>query len=141
MEISVIDAITMHSGSRGVVNFKVSPTTCLCKVMTVEAVGLPKVTTNVPLTSVAFSSEWKHLLNLQLADPNFSTPGNINLILGANVFSHVIHYGRRFGLPGSPLRSRQLLERSNNLVCTQIKLRLNQLCMVKLDIDRLGFNT
>ena len=44
----------------------------------------------------------KHLLKLQLADPNFSTPGNIDLILGANVFSHAVCYGQRYRLPGSP---------------------------------------
>ena len=92
----------MHSGSHVVVNFKVSPITCRGKVMAVEGVVLSKVTTNVPLTSVSFNNNWKHFSNLQLADFDFSTPRNINLILGANVFSLAICYAWRFRPPGSP---------------------------------------
>ena len=101
-QISGISGITTHSGSRRVVNFKVSPTTRRHKVMAVEAVILPEVTTNVPSTSVPFNNNWKHLSNLQLADPNFSTLGNIDLILGGNVFSCAVLYGRRLGPPGLP---------------------------------------
>ena len=80
-----ISGITGHSGSRGTVNFKVSPRSCRAEVMAVEALFLPKVTTNVPSTSVSFYNNWKHFSNIQLADPDFGTPGNINLIPGANV--------------------------------------------------------
>ena len=101
-QISGIDGITVHSSSRRVVNFKMSPTTHRGKVMAVEAVVLPKVTTNLPSTSVLFDNNWKHLSNLQLADPDFGTSGNIGLILGANVFSRAVLYGQQFGPPGSP---------------------------------------
>ena len=70
--------------------------------MAVDAVVLPKVTTVVPSTSVPFNNLWKHLLNFQLADPDFSTPKNIDLILGVDVFSHVVRYDQRFKPPGSP---------------------------------------
>ena len=63
---------------------------------------LSKVTTEIPSTSVTFDTKFKHLIKLQLADPNFGTPGNFNLILGANVFSHPVRYGQRSGPPGSP---------------------------------------
>ena len=69
--------------------------------MAVEAVVLPKVTTDVPSTFVPFNNNLKHLSNIQLADPDFSTPGNIDFILGADVFSRVLHYGQQFGPPGS----------------------------------------
>ena len=65
--------------------------------MAVEAVVLPKVSTDVPSTSVPFSDRWKYLLNLQLAYPYYGTPRNINLILGANVFSCAVHHSGRFG--------------------------------------------
>ena len=60
--------------------------------MAVEVVVLPEVTTDVPSTSVPFNNYWKHLPNLQLADPDFSTTGHINLILGATVFSCALSY-------------------------------------------------
>ena len=71
-------------------------------VMSMEAVVLPKGTTNVPSTSVPFNNNWKHLSNVQLADPDFGTPANIDLILDADVFNHVLRYGWQFGPPGSP---------------------------------------
>ena len=61
--------------------------------MALEAVVLPKLTTNVPSTSMPFGNNWKHLSNLQLADADFSTPENIDLILGANVFSQAVLHG------------------------------------------------
>ena len=77
-QISGIGSITTHIGSRGVVNFKVSPATRCGKVMAVEAVVLLKVTTNVPSTSVPFDNNWKHLSNLHsLADPDFGTTGTL----------------------------------------------------------------
>ena len=65
-----------------------------------EVVVLPKITADVPSTSVTLNNNWKHLSNLQLADPNLGTPRNIDLILGGDVFSRVVHYGRWFGSPG-----------------------------------------
>ena len=62
------------------------------KVKVVEAVILPEVTTEVPLTSMPFNNCWKHLSNLQLADPDFGTLGNIDFILGAKVFSCALSY-------------------------------------------------
>ena len=79
-----------------------SPTTHCGKVMAVEAVVLPKVTANPPSTSVPFENNWKHLSNIQLADPDLDTAENINLILGANVFSRALLCGWRFGPPESP---------------------------------------
>ena len=57
-QISNIGGITRHSGSRGVVTFKVSATTRHGKLMAVEAVALPRVTINVPFTSVPFDNNW-----------------------------------------------------------------------------------
>ena len=67
----------MHSGSCGVVNFKVSLTIHCGKFIAVETVILP----NVPSTSVPLKTNWKHLLNIQLGDPDLGTPGSIDLIL------------------------------------------------------------
>ena len=38
-----------------------------------------------------------------LADPEFGTPGRIDLLLGVDVFVSVLRDGRRTGPPGSPV--------------------------------------
>ena len=101
MQISGIGGTAAPILSCGVVNFKVSPSHHEGKDIVIEAVVLPKVTTEILSTSVAFDTKWKHLLKLQLADPDFSTPGNVYLILGADVFSHAVRYGQWYGPPGS----------------------------------------
>ena len=63
---------------------------------------IPTVTTNVSYTSVPLNNNWKHISNFQLADPDFGTPRNIDLIPGANVFGLAICYGWRLEPPESP---------------------------------------
>ena len=58
LQISSIGGLTTHSGSHEVVNFKVFPTTRHGKVIAMEAVVIPKISTDVP-----FKHNWKHLLN------------------------------------------------------------------------------
>ena len=70
--------------------------------MAVEAVVLPKVTTNLPPSPVLLSRKWKHLSNIRLVDPDFGTPRNVDLLLGADVFSRSMLHGRRLGPSGSP---------------------------------------
>ena len=41
-------------------------------------------------------------MNISLADPDFSTSGNVDLLLGANVFSRVVLHGRQFSPSGTP---------------------------------------
>lgn len=46
---------------------------------------------------------WKHLAGIRLADPEFGTPGRIDLLLGIETFVEVIGQGQRSGAPGSPV--------------------------------------
>ena len=66
-----------------------------------EAVVLPKVTSNLHLHPLPFD-RWCHISDLQLADPDFGSPGSVDILLGIDVFSSVVLHGRRFGPPGSP---------------------------------------
>ncbi len=68
----------------------------------VEAVILPKVTSNLPLQPVPFDQSWQHLSGIQLADPDFGTLGAIDLILGIDVFNEALRHGRRSGPRGTP---------------------------------------
>lgn len=49
---------------------------------------------------------WPHLQGLDLTDPDFSSSGQINLILGAEVYSVILGEGLRKGGPGSPIAQR-----------------------------------
>ena len=40
-------------------------------------------------------------MGLSLADSDFGTPGAVDLLLGANIFSHVMLHGWQFGPSGS----------------------------------------
>ena len=68
----------------------------------VEAVVLPRITTDLPTSPISFNKRWKHLSGLRLADPEFGIPGHIDVLLGIDVFSHVILHGQRNGPPGFP---------------------------------------
>ena len=76
------------------------------KTIAVEMVVLPQVSTNLPFCLVLFNRKWKHLLNIWLADPDFGTPGIVDLTLRADVFSRTMFHDRRFGTPGSPSASK-----------------------------------
>ena len=65
----------------------------------VEAFVLPKVMGELPVYPVPFHQEWGHLSGIRLADPDFGCPGNVDVLLGADVFSSVILHGRRCGPP------------------------------------------
>lgn len=60
--------------------------------------------------AVPFNVTWSHLSNIQLADPGFGHPGEINLLLGVEVFVEVMLHGRRSGVPGSALLLKRNLD-------------------------------
>ena len=102
VKISGIGATSNQPSSRGVTNFSIARPDDKGKIVPVEALILSKITSNLPLHPVSLDSKWKHLDGLQLADPEFGTPGNVDLLLGADTFSRVVLHGRRFGPSGSP---------------------------------------
>ena len=63
---------------------------------------LRKVTSDLLSSPTPFNDKWKHLSGLELADPDFGTPGASNLLLGTEVFGQVVLHNRRFELRGSP---------------------------------------
>ena len=90
----LVDCHTSHQSTQ-------SPTFWICPVQSphekvnVTAVVVPKVTCDLPRYHIPFDSSWSHLSNLELADPEFGTPGPIDLLLGVDVFVEVLlHYQR-----------------------------------------------
>ena len=68
----------------------------------VEAVVLPKITAPLPAFLVPFNHRWKHLTGLHLAYRDFGTPGPVDILLGADVFSHILLYSQRSGPSRTP---------------------------------------
>ena len=72
----------------------------------VEAAVLRKIATKLPTSPVSFDRNWRHLSGLRLIDPEFGVPGNIDVLLGVDMFSRVVRQGRRQGPPGTPVAIR-----------------------------------
>ena len=69
----------------------------------VTAVIVSRVTSDLPLQPIPLNQTWSYLAGLQLADPNFGSPGKIDLLLGVEIFADAVLHGRRWGDPGSPV--------------------------------------
>ena len=52
----------------------------------VEALVLPKISLELPMQQLQFDPKWNHLKGLTLADPNFGTPGRVDILTGADVY-------------------------------------------------------
>ena len=102
MKISGIRRATTKSPSQGMVDFKITSLGSEGKTIDVEALVMPKIRSVLPSHPVSFSRKWKHLMDISLADPDFGTPGNIDLLLGADVFSCTVIHGWRFSRSGTP---------------------------------------
>lgn len=58
----------------------------------VNAAILTRITRNLPTDAVGVS-DWKHLANLKLADPDFHVPGPISILLGAEIIGLLMEKG------------------------------------------------
>ena len=62
-----------------------------------DALVLPKVTTDMPANPVDSISQWKHLTGLELVDLGFGTPGRVDVLLGADYYWEILRHGRQWG--------------------------------------------
>ena len=97
VKISSACVTSKQPSSRTLTNFSISHLNGTEKihVVPVEAMTLSKITSNLPLRPVLLDTRWKHLDSLKLANPGFGTAGNVDLLLGADIFSHVVVHGER----------------------------------------------
>ena len=86
----------MKSPLPGMVDFKVTSLGSKGKTLEVEALVLPKITSVLLSHPVLFNQKWKHLMDDSLAHPDFGIPGNVDLLLGADMLSPAIPNGRWF---------------------------------------------
>ena len=101
-QISGVAGLTRNSSIQSITNFGVRSTYSPSRKIDVIAVVVPRVTCDLPLHPVPFSSKWNHLTDICLADTGFGHPGRIDLLLGVEVFIDVLRQGRLTGPPGSP---------------------------------------
>ena len=80
-----------------------SPVHNNAKSLSVSAIVVPRFTCDLPIQPIHFDSQWTHLKDLKLADPEFGRPGRIDILLGIDVYTDVLLHGRRSGPPGSPI--------------------------------------
>lgn len=59
----------------------------------VKAYVLKSLTTRMPAKNIEIHANWFNFNNMKLADPTFDTPGRIDILLGADVFSKIIDSG------------------------------------------------
>ena len=62
-----------------------------------------KSTIKFPALVVSIDKNWRHLSGLRLANSQFGVPGNIDVLLGVDMFCLVVHQGWRQGPPGFPV--------------------------------------
>lgn len=66
----------------------------------VQAYVLNCLTSTLPSQQIQFQ-DWQELLQLQMADPGYGTPSNIDLLLGADVYGQVLSEGILRNPPGT----------------------------------------
>ncbi|XP_011879680.1 PREDICTED: uncharacterized protein LOC105568544, partial [Vollenhovia emeryi] len=68
---------------------------------------LPKLTTPLPSAKIT-TTVWPHLAELELADPEFSLPGAIDIIIGSDFYGHIIQDGLVKGVINLPTAQRTI---------------------------------
>ena len=101
-KIRGIANLTSSTQAYPVTKFEIRSSLSLGHKHKVTAVVVPRVTCDLPVRTIPFHKEWKHLKGLQLANPDFGKPGRIDILLGVEIFVNVVYQGRRKGPQGSP---------------------------------------
>lgn len=65
--------------------------------------ALPRVTSKIPLQLIPLNFLWSYLLHLHLADPDVGRSGQIDILLGVDIYADVMLNGRWISPPGSPM--------------------------------------
>ena len=94
-----VAGLSRNSPVQSIASFKIPHLQTPNQKIDITAVIVP---CELPLRPIHLDSNWNHLSNLTLADPGFSQPGRIDILLGVDVFVEVMLHGRRTGPPGSP---------------------------------------
>ena len=102
IRVSGIGGMSHKPPLQSVVQFQLSSLHPGGRKINVTAIVVPKVTCDLPMSPITFRMNWTHLSELPLADPGFTQPGRIDVLLGADIYVDVLRHGRRDGPPNSP---------------------------------------
>ena len=102
IRVSGIGGLSHKPPLQSVTSFQLSSLQPSGKKVNVTAIVVPKVTCDLPMKPVTFELGWTHLSHLPPADPGFGRPGQVNILLRADVFVEILGQGRRKGPAGSP---------------------------------------
>lgn len=97
------DAGTSHGMVRLTIGSQVDPTMHLV----IDALVLSHITAYLPNREL--NQQFPHLEGLELADKEFHKPGKIDILLGADVYAHVILDGILRGASGTPIAQKTSL--------------------------------
>ena len=103
VRITGITGMSRNSPLQSIASFAISPTLSSTEKLQVSAIVVPRVTCDLPTQPVHLSTQWGHLKDLHLADPDFGQPCKIDVLLGVDVYADVLLHGRRSGPPGTPV--------------------------------------
>ena len=97
-----------HATTRGVTRLRFQNHRDASQEYIVDAHILPRVTGRIPTSPIA-TQKWSHLGGLQLADPAFAEPASIDLLLGADIYAHLLEEELRKGNADDPVAQRTAL--------------------------------
>ena len=103
IKISGIAGLSYNTPTQTLTTFMVSAVHASQRMFNVNALIVPRVTCELPVQNVHHQPAWNHLNGITLADPNYGQPGQIDLLLGIDIFVDVLLQGRRTGPPGTPV--------------------------------------
>jgi len=87
---------------RGKCSVKITPSGQQSPSFCLEVSIVPQITGPTPQSPVT-SGHWDHIHDLQLADPSYNIPGQIDLLLGADLLPSIYLDGTQKGQIGEPL--------------------------------------
>ena len=83
----------MRLSSCGSVDIHIKSTHANERLLKLKTLVLQKITSDASSYNVMFDGKWKHLTDLELADSDLGTPGSVDMLLGADIFSRTVLYG------------------------------------------------
>lgn len=72
------------------------------KAVNIDAIVIKKITSLLPGEEI-LAQHWPHIKGLLLADPTYSQPGKIDILLGADVYAEILTNGIRQGPYNTPM--------------------------------------
>ena len=103
VRISGVAGLSHGTSLQSTVQFTISPLQSPTEKSEVSTIVVPHVTCDLPVNPITPRLSWTHLSDIPLADPDFGSPGRIDLLLGIDIFVDSLWHGRRNGPPNSPI--------------------------------------